>query len=143
MLVLMKCLVTVLFCVLGIFLYMTAVGGRELARLKRERVNDVTIKLRAINRTFHEINANASFEICFVSVVLTEIFVRLNGGVSPENKQLFWVHLGFALPLILSLATLRFWLTGIHSPRIHKWLGYLCLTSYIGTFLTGMILLWK
>lgn len=143
MLVLLKCLVVLLFSTLGIFLYITAKSGRELARLNRELTTDADKEKIATKIIFHNINAEASFGICFMSVVYTEIFVQLNGGVNPVNKELFWVHLGFALPLFISLATLRYWLTGIKNPRIHKWLGYICLISYCGTFLTGMTLLWR
>lgn len=76
-----------------------------------------------------------------VGVLFVEGFIRLAGGY--QANTLFWVHLGFAVPFLLSLLTLAFWKNGLRSPAFHRKLGYFCLSSFVGVLLTGGILLFQ
>ncbi len=138
----MKCLITLAFLILGSLLYATAKNGRQAASLSRSNTDDPGISWACMLTTlYHQQLAKYSFLTSLFAVLLTESYVRLNGGV--HNKGLFHIHLGFALPLFAILAVLRFWLTGLSNPRQHKTLGYICLASYVGTVVTGLILLWS
>lgn len=72
------------------------------------------------------------------AVIITEVMVRVNGGV--QDLHLFWVHIAFAAPFLL-LLTIQQWLTGFRTPMIHKALGYSCLVTFVGTLVTGGMLL--
>lgn len=85
--------------------------------------------------------ANISFWLALSAIILTEVFVRLKGG-SKIDTQLY-IHLSFALPFFASLTILRFWITGIKNKWLHKCIAYICILTYLGTFITGMQLLFK
>lgn len=84
--------------------------------------------------------ANLSFWMTLVAIVITELMVRISGGV--QVSVLFVVHLVFAGTFLCTLATLRFWMTGLKQFQYHRIGGYTCFTMYAGTFVTGMVLLW-
>lgn len=84
--------------------------------------------------------ATTTLCLALFSIVMTELFVRFNGGV--QDKQFVIFHLSLAVPFFLSLLTLRFFMTGIKDPFIHRILAYSCLGFFLGTFVTGIVLLW-
>ncbi len=69
-------------------------------------------------------------------VVLVEVAVHIQGGT--------WdlVHLLFAVPFLLLLIGLQ-WMNGFRIPAMHKVLGYACITAYVGTSVTGALLLYN
>lgn len=72
------------------------------------------------------------------AVVVTEGMVRLIGL---QATPLFWVHLSFAVSYSLLLVALQ-WMNG-YRLSIHKEVGYACLAAYVGTFVTGNMLLYQ
>lgn len=76
-----------------------------------------------------------------IVVLLAEALVQIVGvrGLG----LLFWVHLVFAVPFLLSFFALVFWITGFHAPSLHRILGYSCLVFFLGTTATGIPLLFR
>lgn len=74
-----------------------------------------------------------------VAVGLTELFVRSQGGLKANG--LFPIHLFMAVPFFIGLTLLRCRLTGLRNPKAHAPLAYLTVALFIGTFVTGKIML--
>jgi hypothetical protein len=77
-----------------------------------------------------------------VAVGLTEAMVQFSIATDPRST-LFWVHMCFALPFLVLLLVLRFWMTGVHNVKVHRPMGIGVMALYGGTFLTGMTLLFS
>lgn len=120
--VLIICLFFIVFLLLG-----------ETLRQARKGVRQVT------SFVMHGVWARRVLVVTILSVTLTEVFVRLNGGLS-GNKVLFTAHLSFAVPFLLSTIALNL-LTGHKNAELHRVLGYSCLIFYAGTFVTGIWLI--
>lgn len=113
----------------GAFLF-TFFFGRQTA--KRNAASKFALEI-------HRRAARAIWWSALIAVMITELFVRMNGGLQPS--PLFWIHLSCAVPFFVSLMLIRFWLNGLKHPALHRQLAYLCLVSFIGTIITGTILL--
>lgn len=135
--VLLKLLITALFIALMFVLIAAAKAGRKLGRAMAEQEYIYEMLTPLYN---HKRVTNTAFWLALVAVVMTETFVRLRGGV--EANALFWIHLCLAIPFLVTLAILRFWLTGLKKPTTHRKLGYLCMFLFGGTLITGLTLLW-
>lgn len=88
----------------------------------------------------HRISMRGVFFLVIAGVLILEVAIRLGYIPSGEHK-FFWVHLVFAIPFFVLTAILVLWKNGIRSPSIHKRLGYLCLVTFIGALITGLIFL--
>lgn len=84
--------------------------------------------------------ANVTFWLTLVAIIMTELFVRLNGGV--QHRGLLMFHLCFACPFFVLLGLLRFRITGLRQPILHRKLASICMVLYGITLITGFILLW-
>lgn len=62
---------------------------------------------------------------------------------SMTGTGLFVVHMFFAVPFLLLLITLRFWITGVARRRLHKPLAYTAAGCFLGVLITGSIMLGK
>ena len=124
------------FAVVGLFLTLGWMLVFRLARSGRRyaKSHDSFEQFQS-----HRNYAHRVFWLALTAVVATEEFVRLNGGV--QNWRLFFVHLSFAFPFLVSLTLLRFWVTGVKDARKHKRLAYFCLSQFVGTLVTGIILI--
>jgi hypothetical protein len=89
----------------------------------------------------HKSLATSALTLTVILVVLLEIAVRF--GTAVPRGNLFAVHLGFALPFIVSLVSLRFWLTGLRYGKAHRYVAYGCLSAFAGTLLTGIWLMFS
>lgn len=90
--------------------------------------------------TKHVRHAGWSVWVTLGAIVAIESLVRLS---HPSiMTRLFEVHLGFAVPFLITLLTLRFYLTGSRNGSLHRVFAYGCLIAYGGALITGSILLW-
>jgi len=128
MLILLKVLVPLMF--LGVLI--------ALLETSRHAIRYSCTRAEA-DLSLHRQWANRSFWLSLLAVLLTELTVRLQGGV--KNSDFLPIHLAFAVPFLVLLIMLRFWLTGVRSSMVHRWLAYACLAAYLGTFFTGFYLL--
>lgn len=87
----------------------------------------------------HEKWARRGFRLTLIAVLMTEITVQVNGGVT--NWGFLYFHLCFALPFLVLYGAIVYRFSGFRNPGLHKVLGYVCYLLYLGTFITGMMLL--
>lgn len=127
----LRWLVAVGFVTVGVFLYLTARLGRGCARTDPDPLG------RCL--TEHEWNAKVTCWITLAVVVITETFVRLNGGSG--GSTLFWWHISFAAPFLTCLWYVAFRHTGIRRPKTHRYFAYTVVVLYVGTLFTGLSLL--
>ena len=87
----------------------------------------------------HKAYMRTAAVVTIFGILLVETFVSVLGT---ERGWLFWVHLSFAVPFLLSLLSLVLWVTGLRFPNVHgKW-GYVCIfVFYVGMLATGILLL--
>ncbi len=123
------------FMFAGALLFLTAMLGRyDLKRVAENKRGKMLEEHRGW--------ATITCIVAFGSVVFTEVLVRLQGGI--QSPWLFRIHLScFAVPFAVSLILLRSWITGLRFPRLHGLLALLCCVAYVGTFATGITLLFK
>lgn len=126
----MKVLVGVSFSVLLVSLFFTMASGINARKVKVRNISDE-----------HRDSAKRSFWIMIIAIVVTEVMVRFGGGL--VDKPLFAIHMCFAVPFAILLTIMRFWVTGRKYPAIHWALAYACLSCFLISFITGMILLSK
>jgi hypothetical protein len=123
--ILLQIAVGIAFIAVGYILFKT----RAYARMRHE--NPAVI-------SDHRTWARRALFVTIGAVVMTEVMVQANGGV--QNLSLFWTHLSFAAPFAGTLIVLQ-WLTGLRKPTMHKVLAHVCIAAYVGTAVTGSILL--
>ena len=113
--------------------FITAVSyGKELNGL-------VTLERREFLLEEHRWHANGMLWSLFIAILSIEIKVRL-GEFADRAPELFWAHLSFAIPLLLSLLLLRFKITGKKNLSLHKKSAYTSIALFIGTAITGSML---
>ncbi|MDP3645501.1 MAG: hypothetical protein Q8R25_00230 [bacterium] len=117
--------VLMLFIGVGFLLYQT----RKYARMRFKDWRAVWT---------HQLFGRITLGVTILAVVLTEVMVKIAGL---QATPLFWVHLSLALPFLLILIALQ-WMTGYRAPFWHKVLGYTCIIAYVGTLITGTVLLY-
>lgn len=54
---------------------------------------------------------------------------------------LFMVHMFFAVPFLVLLLVLRFWVTGVSKKRMHKPMAYTAAFCFAGVLVTGIFML--
>jgi hypothetical protein len=92
----------------------------------------------AYARKIHMGFAKRAILLMSISVVVIEVFVRLNGGL--HAKYLLMTHIPLSgISLVTGIALLR--INGERFPKPHRIMGYVCLGSYSLALILGMILL--
>jgi hypothetical protein len=122
----MKVIVGFSFCLVMFTLWRTGVHGYR-SSYDRAEVEP------------HRVWAWRTLILTIGAIVLTEIMVRINGGL--HNRTLFLIHLPFAI-LFLGSLLIQFRITG-KRLLFHRAVGCVCLGSYLCSFCTGMALLWS
>jgi hypothetical protein len=127
---LLKVLVVLSFTIVGVMLFITARYGRLEAKQKKYR-------------SIHISYAVSGYIISTLAILLTEYMVRKNGGT--QGSVLFWIHLPIALSfwLLQGILLLRIWFPIFQAPMLHRRMAYSCIGLYLGTFVTGIMLIAK
>lgn len=105
---------------------MTILYGRALFK------NNTNRMLKEVHRW----HANCALVSLALAVLFIEIKVRL-GGFADRAPELFWGHLCFSIPFLLSLLLLRFKITGKKNLLLHKKIAYASIALFLGTAVTG------
>ena len=129
----MKFIIVALTCFLIVLLYKTARSGRMCSADRRSGVKDRD----HINR--HRPYARYSLLTTLVLVAILESSLLLK--ILVLFTRLLPVHLPFAIPLLLGLAILVLWITGLRYPRAHKYLAYPALALAFVVVVTGLMML--
>ena len=116
-----------------------AIGITQVVKSGRRTVLIPIASWRENSITRHKRLANLALWLALTAVVLTETMVRFQGGF--KSNWLFPIHLGFALPSLILIVTLRFFLTGLKNPRWHRRVAYTLVILFTGTLTTGVKLL--
>lgn len=90
-------------------------------------------------KTKHRQHANHLLLSLAFAILSIEIKVRL-GGFADRTPELFWTHLCFAVPFLVSLFLLRFKITGAKNLPLHKKIAHASIALFIGTAITGSML---
>jgi hypothetical protein len=122
----LKVLIDVIYLHVVALYLITAKYGRENRR-------------RGISRPIHWLFGYLTAGMMLFGVVLTEIMVRLNGGI--RHPQLFHIHIWFALYAFISvLLLLR--LTGERWRKHHGKLAYSSIAAFIIALGMGVYSQW-
>ena len=73
-------------------------------------------------------------------IVVVEVFVQFSIEHT-ASWQLFVVHMSAAIPFLVLMITLRFWMNGLRYPRTHKLLAGVTTACFVGVLVTGLLLL--
>src|SRR5262245_33602233 len=98
---------------------------------------DLCVSFRKLRH--HKKAANWTLGALVVAIALTEIFVRINGGV--QHPKVLMFHLCAAIPFVILVFLLRFWVTGIRYPGTHGFLAFMCIILFVLTLFSGFYLL--
>ena len=129
----MTFIIIALTCFLVFLLYKTARSGRMCGADRRRGVKNWD----HINR--HRTYARYSLLTTLVLVTVLESSLRLK--ILVLFTRLFPVHLPFAILLLLGLAALVLWITGLRYPRAHKYLAHPTLVIAFVVVITGLMML--
>lgn len=88
----------------------------------------------ALTRSYEQ-SVRQALTLLVVFVCLVEIGVRFKGGAT--FNLLFWAHILFAVPLLVILVILNFWLIGTQN-EYHVLLAYVSTGLFVGTLGTGV-----
>jgi uncharacterized protein (DUF983 family) len=88
----------------------------------------------------HKSAVNQALVVTIILIVLVELLVHFSPDLNTPS-WLFRIHLLFAIPYLLLLIALRFWISGDKNPKAHKPLGYTTVAAYSGTLITGIAML--
>jgi len=131
-------LVIFTFLFIGVVLVLGLFFGREY---RRNRQSGLLLGV-------HIIYMEAALFLTVFGVILVEAFLFFFGR---QRGWLLWVHLGFAVPFLISLMLLsgatpieRLNFNGLRFPVLHRRWGYICiLIFYVGMLVTGIPLLFR
>lgn len=126
----MKILILISFVAVLFSLFQVAFTGRRY----RKRKYGSVLK-------HHKMWVKISWFLTIVSIVIVELFVRLDGGFDVSSIELF-IHLYFALSFLFFfiLSTIK---NGRKNRITHRAYVYWTFIFYICTFLTGINLLYR
>ncbi len=87
----------------------------------------------------HRTAARITYVTLILFVVLVETAVRFKGGA--RHDKLFLFHLAWAMPTFVGMTLLNSVLSGAQS-RGHAALAYVTTAMFVGTAITGAVLIW-
>ena len=93
-----------------------------------------------VHMPHHKRMVNYTLCATVVLILFIEVFSKF-ADIHIKDTWLFVVHLSFAVPFLLLLIALRFWVTGERYRRLHRPLAYTLAGSFIGVLVTGVLIL--
>ena len=90
----------------------------------------------------HQRAVNHTLFATIALILLIETLSQLS-TTHATGGWLFKVHLAFAVPFVLLLVLMRFWITGLRWRSAHRVLAYTVAFCFVGVFVTGLSMLWS
>ncbi|MCC2630407.1 MAG: hypothetical protein K0S38_216 [Candidatus Paceibacter sp.] len=123
-----KVIIGLSFVILNFFYFRTIWYGIKVGRNKNP-LSD------------HKTSADRMLVAALVAAVLTESMIQIFGRSMMSPLKSF--HLWCVVAFVGTLLVLRFGLTGLRAPKIHRWLGYSSGVFDCLMTVTGFILLYQ
>ncbi len=88
----------------------------------------------------HRILMTVGFYITVLFGLLIELSIDV--GIIKRHSEFLWVHVPFAFVFFVLFALQVFWRKGSRLyPHLHRRIGYVCLTAFVGTVATSSLFL--